>query len=64
MLQKSNVIVFQQGKLIQQSLTLNSGEIIQSINHDDHIKYLGCTFNNELVLNSDAIKPLMRIWRN
>ena len=49
-------VILKHGELKQANIKLSTGKIITSISKDEIIKYLGCNFNNELMLNKDSIK--------
>ena len=54
---KCNAIVIQQGTITHSDLQLSFDEIIPSISKKEIIKYLGCSFNDELLFNTDSLKP-------
>lgn len=46
---KSQAIIIRNGKLIEESLRLSDGSEIVGVKSDERIKYLGCSFNLELL---------------
>ena len=52
---KSQAIIIKDGKLMEDSLWLCDGSEIVGVKHNDRIKYLGCSFNSELVFDNSCI---------
>lgn len=55
---KSQAIVIKDGKLVKEAISLSYGDEIISIDGDQKIKYLGCSFNSELIFDNDCIEGL------
>ena len=55
---KSQVINIRNGCLVQENLRLSDGSEISSAKPDEKIKYLGCSFNSELVFDETCIDAL------
>lgn len=55
---KSQAIFIEQGQLVKKTLTLSNGETIDTIDAEDRIRYLGCSFNSELVFDNSSIERL------
>ncbi|KAI5751146.1 hypothetical protein M8J77_004737 [Diaphorina citri] len=53
---KSHAIILRNGTLYPESLSLLSGDVIRSISSDECIKYLGCSFNDEIKFDHDVLE--------
>ncbi|KAI5732197.1 hypothetical protein M8J77_023148 [Diaphorina citri] len=53
---KSHAIILRNGTLCPESLSRLSGDVIRSISSDECIKYLGCTFNDEIKFDHDVLE--------
>lgn len=52
---KCIAIVIKNGKLVNEHVQLNDGFIVRCLQEDETIKYLGVTFNDEIILNMAEI---------
>ena len=52
---KSQAIIIREGKLAEDSLRLSDGSEIVGVKANERIKYLGCSFNSELVFDNSCI---------
>lgn len=55
---KSQLINIKNGKLVDDNLKLSDGNVIASVKPDEKIKYLGCSFNSELIFDDSCIETL------
>ena len=55
---KSQAIIISDGKLVEESLHLSDGSEIVGVKQDERIKYLGCSFNSELLFDNTCINNL------
>ncbi len=61
---KSQAINICNGQLIEDTLTLSNGETITTISIEDRIRYLGCSFNSELMFDNTSIERLKTSLEN
>ena len=55
---KSSAIHIKNGKLISGELTLSNGVTIDCIGPNDKVRYLGCSYNSELVFDETVVDKL------
>lgn len=55
---KSQAIIIKDGTMVQEDLKLSDGSTIRAIEADERIKYLGCSFNSELVFDYTSVEDL------
>lgn len=53
---KSIAINIENGKLMSKNLSFPNGDTIKSINNQERIRYLGCTFEKSIVFNTNIIE--------
>lgn len=56
--EKSQLINVKNGILAEDNLQLSDGSVIESVKSDEKIKYLGCSFNSELIFAHSFIETL------
>lgn len=55
---KSQAIIIKNGILVHEALQLSDGNEIAGVKCDERIKYLGCSFNSELIFDNSCIENL------
>lgn len=55
---KSVAIIIEKGKLIEKDLVIDNKTTIKSLKTNDRIRYLGCSFESELVFDHHTIEKL------
>ena len=61
---KSSAINIKDGQLVPGALVLNDGATIECINADTRIRYLGCSFNSEMVFDMDVVTKFTEYINN
>ena len=61
---KSTAIIIKDGKLVQDELGIGDEEVIKGLGEEERVKYLGCSFNNELIFDEQIIVKLTNNMTN
>lgn len=61
---KSMAININKGKLQPGDLLLDDGSVVNGVGHGETIKYLGCAFSGELILDHDVVDKITKYLNN